>query len=84
MLQKGFIEDMDNKYDWPGEMFLKAKNDNILFHQYEEWIAHHIILRLKSINFDTKDVEGANMRRDSTLRKPINFDKSPRCNDSSK
>lgn len=65
MLQKGFVDDMDNKYDWPGEMFLKAKNDKILFHEYEEWIAHHIIMKLKNID---ASVESTGIRRESTVK----------------
>lgn len=56
---------MDNKYDWPGEMFLKAKNDNILFHEYEEWIAHHIIMNLKNIDVS---VGSSGIRRESTVK----------------
>lgn len=71
MLQKGFVDDMDNKYDWPGEMYLKAKNDKILFHEYEEWIAHHIIIRLKNIDFAAVESSTSGIRRKSMVKKKI-------------
>lgn len=75
---------MDNKYDWPGEMFLKAKNDKILFHEYEEWIAHHIIIRLKNIDFDKivsdadekpSGIKDERIRRESIVQKKMSTKK---------